>query len=1214
MKKPALPFLAALFMPVALWSADWQTAAVPGAWEVKGPPAAKAYDGVAWYRTWVKPAALFFTVHERNLFEESVTVNLGEVADAHEVFVNGVRIGTGGQFPPDFKSGRNEMHRHKVPVGTLRKNEWNEIAIRIYNRSGPGGFLGEAPFIMTYNLECVFEGKWDFLTGDGYQPGKALVTQPTTSSFEEFRTSSRVLGRSAELTTGPKLSPAASFAKISAADDLQVDLLLAEPLVAQGTHISFDERGRTWITQYRQYPYPAGIKMLSRDSFYRSKYDRVPLPPPNHDRGADIISIHEDTNGDGVFDKHKVFQDGLNMANAAVRGRGGIWVMNPPYLLFYPDKNFDDIPDGPPVVHLQGFGMEDTHSVSNGLIWGADGWLYGGNGSTTSSRVTRPGLDPEGAAGVYFEGCMIWRYHPETREYDIFSEGSGNPFGLEVDAEGRLYSGLNGGASRGWHYVQGGMYLMQGVSPGKFGPPRNPYAFGDLPKMNTLTPVRRFSHYGAFVDGTAMPAKYQGHLFALDPLHNEIIDVERLPQGASFETKDLGVAVSSKDVAFRPIYIANAPDGSLFVSDMYEYYIAHGQHYQSQIDPSTGRIYRVRGKNAPLERDTNLFVKTSVQLVALLAHPNKWHRLTAARLLGERRDAAVIPQVLQMLSNDKGLGALAAIWALQQMGALTDATAQSAFQHANPAVRLWAVRFVGDNYGVNRGLGAPGVGVKGARDLPRAVLTALSDLTQRELNAEVRSQIASTARRLTTAQALPLVSLLCTNSGKGTDQPVAGTTTLNAITTTSGAHDADVSDPYIPLLTWWVLEAHVNLDREAVINLFQSAALWNQPMVQQHLLPRVMKRFAMEGRRQDLLACAKLLQMAPTPAHTAFLMKGFEEAYRGRETVGLPDELMQALVASGQTPLVLRVRQGEQAAIDEALAIIKDAKAKVPDRVFYARVFGEVPVDAAVPVLRAIAAGNHPAPLRKTSLVSLMIYDRPDTGAWAAGFLPQTKGEVQTAAQALLASRATWSLDLLRAVQAGKIPASDIPADIVARVRAHRDASVAELVGKVFPEQPQAPAVNWNPRIAEIEKILLAGPGNPYTGEATFTQRCASCHKLFFKGGKTGPELTNYQRDNLGTMLISIINPNAEIREGFEYYLLETKDGRSLSGFLVERDAQIVVLRGLEGEDIALRQTDVKELRPVGRSLMPEGLLEGLEPQQLRDFFAYLRISQPISR
>src|SRR6185503_8091164 len=338
---------------------------------------------------------------------------------------------------------------------------------------------------------------------------------------------------------------------------------------AQPTHFSFDERGRLWVAQYRQYPYPAGLTMLSRDKYYRAHYDKVPPPPPDHDRGADILSIHEDTDGDGVFDRHKVFLDGLNMANAVVCGRGGVWVMHTPYLLYYPDRNGDDIPDGAPEVRLAGFGFEDTHSVANGLVWGPDGWLYGAQGSTTSCRVTRPGLDPGNAPGVYFEGCMVWRYHPDTRAFEIFAEGSGNTFGLEVDAQGRLYSGHNGGGTRVWHYVQSGFYQMQGVDPGKFGPPRNPYAFGDLPMLKTTNTVVRFTHFGAFAEGSAMPSKLSGMLFGIDPLHNEIIASERRPLGATFETVDHAAVVKSGDVAFRPVYIANAPYGSLFVGDMY---------------------------------------------------------------------------------------------------------------------------------------------------------------------------------------------------------------------------------------------------------------------------------------------------------------------------------------------------------------------------------------------------------------------------------------------------------------------------------------------------------------------------------------------------------------------------------------------------------------------------------------------------------------------
>ena len=1145
---------------------------------VPSPAARPATAPDTWYRTWVRVDDSFFTKHERNLFEESVGVHFRDLVGTHELFVNGVKVGAG--------AGR-EIFRHKVPVGTLKKGEWNEVLFHVRHPEGKGGFFGEAPFIMNYFMECVLEGPWEF-SERPLAPGPALKAQPAGSSFAKFRESNRVLGR-AEQFHGPSLSPAEAYAKMRSTPDLAVDLLLSEPQIAQPTHFSFDTRGRLWVTQYRQYPYPAGVNMISRDKYYRSHYDRVPPPPPHHDRGADIVSIHESTKHDGVYDKHTVFQDGLNMANSAVRAQGGVWVMNPPYLLFYPDADGDDVPDGPPVVHLSGFGLEDTHSVGNGLILGPDGWLYGVHGSTSSSRVVRPGFDSADAAPVHFEGCMVWRYHPKTREYDIFCEGSGNPFGLEFDGDGRMYSGHNGGSTRGWHYVQGGIYLKQGVDPGKFGPARTPYSFGQLPILGTLTKVPRFAHFGTFVEGTAMAPKYQGHLFSLDPLHNTVTDSERLPRGSTYVTSDVGIAMWSEDVGFRPLYSANAPDGSLFVSDMYEYYIAHGQHYQNQIDPTTGRLYRLRARDAKLETDTDLEKKTTAELVALLGHPNKFHRTASLQLLAERRDPQAVPRLDALLASDPGRGALGALWALYQVGALTDGRALAALRHGYGPVRHWAMRFLGDKYGVNRGLGVPGLDARGARDLPPEVFAAVLKLAETEPDAEVRSQIACSARRLPTGQMLRLVRALA-------------------------ARDEDAADAYIPLLLWFALESHVTLDRAAVVGFVKDAAVWDRPLVQQHLLPRLMRRFAAEGRRADLLVCAELLAAAPTPAHTAFLMKGFEEAYRGRDLAGLPEELLRALADSGKAPLILRVRQGDPAAFRESLALLANPKADAAQRLDQVRVFGEVRHAAAVPALLALAASAEAPALRKAALISLMAYEGAEIGGRAIALAEQATGEVRLAAFALLASRAEWSLGLLEAVRSGRIGAAAVPRDMVERMRQHEPKQVQMLLRELYPPAPSPAVTDFLARIADVEAKLKAGTGNPYAGEPIFMEKCAPCHKLFFKGGRIGPELTAYQRDNLGTMLISIVNPNAEIREGFQYYSVTTKDGRSLSGFLVERDAQILVLRGLEGEDITLRQADVNLLAPLGRSLMPEGLLDGLDPQQLRDLFAYLRISQPITK
>ena len=172
----------------------------------------------------------------------------------------------------------------------------------------------------------------------------------------------------------------------------------------------------------------------------------MPPAPPKHDRGRDIISVHEDTDGDGTFDKHKVVLDGLNMANAALRGHGGMWVMHTPYLLFYPDANGDDVPDRDPEVRLAGFGLEDTHSVANGLAWGPDGWLYGAQGSTTTSRVVRPGVDPPDFTGVYHEGCMVWRYHPESEDLRDLRRRRRQHLRARIRrARAGCYSGHNGG-------------------------------------------------------------------------------------------------------------------------------------------------------------------------------------------------------------------------------------------------------------------------------------------------------------------------------------------------------------------------------------------------------------------------------------------------------------------------------------------------------------------------------------------------------------------------------------------------------------------------------------------------------------------------------------------------------------------------------------------------------------------------------------------------
>ncbi len=1169
-------------------AAEWETTKVPG--EQSFPD-----SHYAWYRTWLKPHATFFSKHERDLFGESVILNVRDLTGAHELYINGKKIGSGGQFPPEFVDGREGNHRHKIPSGTFIPEQWNEIAFRVYTPEAQGGFLSEAPFVMNYFWECVLEGTWEFRPGDEASSGESLSARPSTSAFDEFHESNRVLGEAERLFHGDSLPPQESLAKMQAADDLIVELMVAEPLVAQPTHFSFDSRGRLWVSQYRQYPYPAGLKMISRDHYYRSHYDKVPPPPPYHDRGRDIISIHEDTDGDGQYDAHKVFQDGLNMANAAIRGRGGVWVMHTPYLLFYPDQDFDDVPDGPPVVHLQGFGMEDTHSVANGLVWGMDGWLYGAQGSTTSCHVTRPNIDPPQAPGVYFQGCMVWRYHPESHRFEIFSEGGGNNFGLEVDSGGRMFTGNNGGQTRGWHYMQGGLHLMQGTTPNKFGPVRNPFAFGELPHMDTVQDIPRFTHFATLVESTAMPQKYHNTFFSVEPLHNFVIASERNVNGATFKTNDIGKVLTSDDFAFRPVYINNAPDGSVLLADFYEHYIAHGQHYQSQIDPTTGRIFRLRGKHESLEKDLNLYDKSSDELLALLGHANRWHRHTAVQLLGERKDSDSLPKLQQLVKQGSDLESLNALWALYQGFGLDDSTALVALQHKVPLVRYWAVRFICDDIGFEHKRTAIELAdslghlEQGPTRVSDELYQAILKLTDSEDNAEVRSQIAGSARRLPVDQALPLVRALL-------------------------KHDEDIDDLYVPLLCWWALEIKLDSDRDAVMTLFEDSQLRSEPMVVKHILPRMMRGLALKGGRQDLQQCAKLLELADSQEQVDQLLSGFELAFAGRRMVGLPENLARALVDSGRSSLELRVRLGDGAATEEAIALLSDSTAAIDERIAVARMLGEVKAADSVEPLVAVSLTAEDSRLQRAALTAASAFDIPSIEQRVLKHFAKFSEDVRPAFFDLMLSRTAWARELAEAIASGHIAAKDVPGDVAQQLRNHADSTIAKLAVEHLGEAAELKPAVARELIQQVRDVLAEGTGNPYAGEATYMDRCAACHKLFYKGGNVGPDLTPYQRGNLDTLLMSVISPSTEIREGFEYMALITSEGRIVTGFVIDQDNQVITLRVKAGEDIRIEREDVEEIAPVGRSLMPDGLLDGLSDQQLRDFFAYLRISQPITQ
>jgi putative membrane-bound dehydrogenase-like protein len=954
-------------------------------------------------------------------------------------------------------------------------------------------------------------------------------------------------------------NPRETLQKLKVPEGLELQLVASEPAIRQPVCINFDERGRLWVVQYLQYPFPAGLKIVKYDEHLRAVFDKVPPPPPNHFPGADKITILEDEDRDGDFEKSHDFVTGLNIATSALPGRGGVWVMNPPYLLFYPDKNRDDVPDGPPEVHLEGFGLEDTHAVANSLTWGPDGWLYGAQGSTCTATVR----------GIRFLGQAIWRYHPVTREFELFAEGGGNTFCIEFDRKGRLFSGTNWGNQRGLYFVQGGYYVK---GWGKHGPLTNPHAYGFFNHMPHQGDEARFSHSFIIYEADTLPEKYFGQLFGIVPLHNRVQVAELVPDGSSFKTRDTERVIESTDKWFRPVDIKVGPDGGVYLADWYDIRLSHVDPHDNW-DKSNGRIYRLTKKGAPQLKRFDLGKASDDELIKTLSHPNKWWRQMALRVLGDRANETLAAKLRDVALKSSGPGNLEAMWAAYVCGGFNDQLANLVFSYpaADEHLRAWAVRLYADSGRTN--------------------VYPLVALARREQSAIVRSQLASSARRLPAAQAIDLIRELVTR-------------------------DADAIDPHIPLLIWWATEKHALTERGKLMDLFGTSTAWRQKICAEYILPKLTQRYGAEGTAPALETVAALLDSTPSHVERQKLFRALAEAYKGR-TIENPPQSLRAAAESIHTSntehALMKIRLG--LATDLELNAAAQSVGSFNKPIELIEALGIAKVQQAVPNLLYAASTERATPVRKSALQALQHFANPEIARQLLHDWSAFKGtpELRTAALELLSRRKPWSLEVLKAVEQGTLARTDVPFDVVERIRRHDDPAIARLTTKLWGRTRQTPA-ELQRRIAAVAKTISTGHGDPSRGKQIFATACASCHKLHGEGQTIGPDLTGYERDNLDFLLLSIVDPNAGIREEYTNFELQTTDDLLLTGYVVERAAQAVTIEDAQQGRVTVPQNRIKSLQASSLSRMPEGLLDALNEEQIRDLFAYIRSPGPTAK
>ncbi|MEO1972974.1 MAG: c-type cytochrome, partial [Pirellulaceae bacterium] len=351
---------------------------------------------------------------------------------------------------------------------------------------------------------------------------------------------------------------------------------------------------------------------------------------------------------------------------------------------------------------------------------------------------------------------------------------------------------------------------------------------------------------------------------------------------------------------------------------------------------------------------------------------------------------------------------------------------------------------------------------------------------------------------------------------------------------------------------------------------------------------------------------------APTSADTKQLLTGVEQAFQGRSLAGVPKELADAIAATGGASLALRVRQGDRKAIDEAVSVIRDARADAKQRRQNIELLAQLGELQLVPILLGLVQNDPSQDVRATAISGLGNFDAARIPQELLALLPKLNDDLRAVTVEVLATRSSWTVALLGELKAGRIEKDSIAMPSVRRMLLLSDPQVERRVTEIWGIVLGATTDEMQQAMARIRQVLIEGTGNPYNGREMFAQTCAKCHRLFDKGQNIGPDLTAFKRDDIDNMLLNIVNPSLAIREGYETYVIYTIDGRVLSGLVTDKDNQVVTLRAADGRVHVIQVDDIDEMRAVPTSIMPEGVFKELTDQQLRDLFAYLRGTQPL--
>jgi putative membrane-bound dehydrogenase-like protein len=941
------------------------------------------------------------------------------------------------------------------------------------------------------------------------------------------------------------LSPKVAAERFTLPDGFTCTLFAGEPDVTQPIAFTIDPRGRLWVVECRSYP------DWTRDG-----------------SGQDRVLIFEDRDGDGQFDERTVFWDrGSNLSGIEL-GFGGVWLCSTPNLVFLPDRNGDDRPDGPPEPVLDGWDLEARHNVFNGLTWGPDGWLYGCNGILSNSSVGPPGATDEQRTRL---NCGVWRYHPVRREFEVVASGTTNPWGLDFDAVGRLFI-TNCVIEHVFQVFPGAHYQRM------FGQDLNTHAYGLIKSCAdhihwgggfwdiAIGGVHNdygggHAHAGAMIYlGDNWPAEYRGHLFTIN-IHGQRVNRDACtPRGSGVVVSHRPDAVLSRDPWFRGLELKYGPDGGVYVTDWNDIGECHDAE---EVQRETGRIFKIT-HGAQRDSTVDLAALSDVELAERQRHENEWHVRTSRRLLQERSsdrmlDAAAVEALRAMLAGDRAVERLRAVWTLHATGNLDADALRALFADADEHARSWAVRLELEDRSVTRG-----------------DLLQLAELAREDASPVVRVELAAALQRLPAADRWPVARELV-------------------------RHAADAEDHNIPLMLWYGIEPLAGDAESRDMGLLAAARI---PLVQRYLARRIA---TMDGGIERLAAW---MRSSDTWVSGTGVAEGLKDAVEGRRQLRRPErweEIARKPVSDATARDALDYVSlvfGDNVVFERLVATARDTTRAEAERRTALETLIQVPNPQLLPALQALLRD---AALAEPALRGLALYDDPSSAPLVVELYPDLTDVQREAAVSLLAARRGSARVLVEALASKRIPARDVSAYVARQLRDYGDPAISGRLDELWGSLRSSPREKTE-RIAEYGAQLTADAlqqADVRHGRGLFVQKCAQCHRLFGEGATIGPELTGAQRTSVEYLLQHIVEPSAAVPREYRVHTVLTSDGRLLNGVVPEEGERTVTLQ-TPTERIVLDRADIEEMRATSASMMPEGLLEALSPEERRDLVAYL--------